>query len=241
MASKLEQIIAEGMVKYPGRLYQVCDWKELFAPEVLDEMLKSRELQHQQPGRQYYYYWSARRASFKVGKQTFEVDIRSQPERYGTSWKNVTMTCTCRKAYCVHMAATLQLWEKEHGPWVTWESETDYRVRMENEKLDRLRSAREKQDEGYGLTPVPARQAFQGRSLREPIYLDLEAALEGFTTTPAAIHRMDEAKKEMGTAYPKMQTYVWRDGSRQVDFSAQYSNSLYFEEVWGWLNEGEFG
>ena len=229
--------IAKVLKKFPGRRYMVKEWRDLFSPEVLEQAEKSPELRrYERPSGYSYYYWSVRRQKFRIGRQTFEVDIRDDPGRNGVDWAQVPMNCTCQKPHCVHMAATLLQWEKEHGPWIEWESEWDYTRRMENEKLDRLRAQMDQEDREAGLDPVPALRAFKAKKLREPVYLDLEKDLEAFTTTPAAMTRMVMAARYWDERMGKIQTLVTRSGKRYVEFYGRYEGDLYYEQVWGELD-----
>ena len=75
------------------------------------------------------------RYSFGASRRTgYNVFVRNAPRKLKDDWQNAQMSCSCpdgqKGMRCIHKAALLVRWEKEHGPWVVEESDEEYRSRM---------------------------------------------------------------------------------------------------------------
>ncbi len=81
-------------------------------------------------------------AQVETGRQKYKVNIQRAPKQYSDSWDNAIFTCTCpqlsrysrRKDYCEHIAAVMLRWEKQHGPWVFYETEAEALAREARER-----------------------------------------------------------------------------------------------------------
>ena len=138
-------------------LHDSPDWRKLFSKEILEQAKKDKSLQKIKisPGTWYYM----RRFEISGTRPKITVEIDGEPRYYGDDWSRIGMRCTCHQKYCVHMAAALQYWEKDHGPWVVWEGESDYRRRKKKEEIKAGLKQRQEESEKIGTWPVPALDA----------------------------------------------------------------------------------
>ncbi len=235
MDAATKKVIDRTLEKFPGRHYTVCEWRELFDPKIIEEAANNPVLMRGKSAGRYSIYWYQRVTEFTEKRQRIQTTIYDEPDLRNTSWKDIRMDCTCGKPRCVHLAATFLLWEKEHGPWIVWENEWDYKYRMKDIELDLKRQQIAEADKAMGTAPIAALEAFPGKKMAEPVYLDLEKVLKEFTTTKAAIHHLKEAVKQRSTFGSDMDTEQLRDGSRQVVFRGTYFAPLWKETVRGCL------
>ena len=224
--------IQQMLARYPGRKYEVLEWKQLFQPEVLEagqRLLDEGRVTREKS-------WYSKSYTVQSGWKRMQVRIGNIPDSQGETWKRAGLDCTCHHHFCEHMAAALLCYEKEFGHAVAWEREFTYRERKRLEQQKLLWEKRREEDKQFGLQPVPALTAFQDMVLLEPVIFDLEKALSSWQTTPAAIHRMKEAEKDAINYGDDMD--LWSDGrgKESIRFRRRYRNELKYEIIQGTLD-----
>ena len=215
-------------------LHDSPDWRKLFSKEILEQTKKDKSLQKIKisPGTWYYM----RRFEIIGTRPKITVEIDGEPRYYGDDWSRIGMRCTCRQKYCVHMAAALQYWEKEHGPWIVWEDESDYRRRKKKEEIKEGLKKRQEESEKIGTWPVPAMDAFKGRVQKGPVLFDMEKVLAEYETYPYAIHRMKQLLGEKPAYGSRVEVLTTREGEKSITFSQSFQDNLEAEYVWGTLD-----
>ena len=167
-----------------------------------------------------------------------QTQIFSEPLRYLDRWEKIRMTCTCEQAEkgvrCVHMAALLFRWEKEHGPWYVEENKYDYSLRQEKIKAVSELQRREKQKERYVKDEVPVLSFLQqGRGNKRLVFFDMQNALKDYVTTPYEMSRCKEllhnrTQSAHYTGYPdSISLEKARTGEQSVDFRLHFDDGLF--------------
>ena len=215
-------------------LRKVCDWKELFSPEILEEAAEDPDLKQIRSSGS----WYGQRFEFTRLWPRTVTTIEGEPRFYTESWRDIRMRCSCGQSRCVHLAASFLFWEKKHGPWVVWESEYEYKTRKEREAVDLLLEERRKQAARIGTQPIPALDAFKARKdTPGPVIFDMEKALSDYVTTPYAICRMKEVLRQDPLYGDEILIEEARDGKKTILFRQQFEDIAEAELVWGKLSE----
>ena len=172
------------------------------------------------------------RYSFGASRRTgYNVFVRNAPRKLKDDWQNAQMSCSCpdgqKGMRCIHKAALLVRWEKEHGPWVVEESDEEYRSRMNEIGLAGERERRTKLRKETGMDEIPAAGFFRDRIQPEGlVFFDISKILEGWFTTPYYMARAGEVlpacRERSGMFHRDIQIDRSRDGVRTVSFDLSF-------------------
>ncbi len=220
------------------RIRKTSDWRHLFEPEVLREATSSPSLKNIKMQRSYSWYtaYDFIFPSFR----NLKASIGTPPSNLNDSWDQVYFFCSCRKKYCVHLAAAMLHWEKIHGPWIVEEDDYSYRKRKNQESFDKMRAEYQQETQRLGTEPVPALTAFRNRGHEDGavLYFDMEKVLSSLTTTPAAIARLKEVPQYLERfANQQVSCSTTREGKKTIHFDMCYDHPLVSENVFGYLDE----
>ena len=228
------------------RIHRELDWKGLFKSEVLEKGRQiAAKLKIEKKDTNWYGTTSY---SIEYPRTRVIVSMHSVPTELGETWNNAYFECTectTRRGYgrstahCEHMAAVFFWIEKTSGPWTVWESDYDYKLRKKTEELKALKQKRDKEKKAAGTNPVPALNAFRGRTAAGAVYFDMEALLGSYKTTPAAILYMDEAKKTVSSSSSTYEIETTREGEKSLSFSQRFNAPLEDVIVWGSIIDGK--
>ena len=222
--------------------HEVREWRHLFPDESFREIETNKNLKvvlhkHHTWNRDVFIFPSIKKSSRY--DPYVSVAISNTPKRLDDTWEEAYFSCNCGKNKCVHMAAAMLAWEKEHGPWIVWENEYNYRIRKEKEAIQKEVERRREQAKKIGTEPVPAIQAFAQREKPSgPVLFDLNKALEPYETTRYAIYRMDELTgSSRYSDYFEVNTS--REGVKTIRFRQFFEDKTEAELVWGTLTQTE--
>ncbi|MBQ8160001.1 MAG: DEAD/DEAH box helicase [Clostridia bacterium] len=173
-----------------------ADWRPLFSPAVL----KAAE-EAEQAGTITSFSGRGGAAFCESNRpeQRWIVRISGAPEKLQDSWTRTNFTCTCpegRISRCMHQAQALLHWEKQHGPWVFKESESEWKARVQKEEKTQEEARRAQLREKLSAS-MPALTALSEvcppdeQTLYHPL-----SALSSFTTTAYAKTRLEEIMKD---------------------------------------------
>ena len=230
----------EGMSdeRMPGRLQETVDWKPLFSEELI-EKAKSPQVQRQIT--ECRSWGSGCRGQYLEKRTYYRIEIWNPPVRLGETWEQARMSCNCpegrmRGSRCIHMAALMICWEKEHGPWIVKESEWDYQVRMRRlaEEKEKARQAELRSQLGDAL--IPALSFFEKQ--KEPeglVFFDLKAALADRVTTPYHMERARELRREGKQRDVRIREEEDRRGERWIAFYISFYEAVGENHVTGIL------
>lgn len=226
------------------RLHKVLDWRKVFPEEKLKtgqdifKVSKIREINS-------WYYGNT--FEIKWGRNVVNVRIYRTPNDLEDTWEDAGFECTaCKRGYyssntgkCEHAAAAMMFWEKQHGPWVVWESDRNYRSRKEKEALQAERDRREQLRKRYGQNPIPAMEAFKHRAPKNAVIFDMPKLLAPYVTTQAAIVMIGEAKTYIGSYQVIYEVKTTREGEKWITFEQPFEGKLEAVVVWGQISNGK--
>ena len=222
--------------RYPeDALTRECHWEELFDPEVVRQAQTSRDLQR--PVKKSYGY-RLQQYRFPMLAPVRTATIYDEPD-YRSGWRDVRMDCTCRKNYCVHLAAALTALEKDHGPWIVRESEREYNERREREKFEEEKKVRAEEAARIGTDPIPAVEAFTGRKKQDIVLFDIEKALSGYMTTPYAVHQLKQMERTRRGYDEYVTVETSREGKKIISFRREYNDQFAVTSFRGVLTDNE--
>ena len=182
-----------------------------------------------------YNYGTARRAGYSIS-------VRKVPRKLSDDWKNAEMSCSCPEGLkgmrCVHKAAVLIRWEKEHGPWIVEESDEEYRARMYEIGLAGERERLAKLQDETGMDELPAADFFRDRIRPEGlVFFDIGKILEGLSTTPYYMARAREVlptyREHSGFYHRDLWIDKSREGVRTVSFDLSFEGKFLNGRAWG--------
>ncbi len=187
------------------RLSQNADWRVLFPESVVKEV-SGEKYQKKVMDLKNYSYWygnSKQHCQANVmdkGRNFYSVTISNAPTRYGDSWKNASMNCSCpdgrRNILCSHIAAVLYKWEKSHGPWILEETDTEWRSRLLILDIKEDHESREKEWAAKASNVFPALDYFKNLwDSNGLVFFDLKKILSSCQTNLYYTDRADRLKK----------------------------------------------
>ena len=232
------------------RIHKTLDWRGLFKREILDKgakIAKDKSIIEQSAT-----WYGNKRYAISYGRMDVLVSMSSLPKELDDKWEDAYFRCSeCDRnmyarnrnyeKYCEHIAAVLFFIESKQGTWTVWENEHEYQVRKKKAEIKALRDKRNEEKQKAGMDPVPALNAFEGRSSSGAVYFDMEALLEPYKTTPASILYMPVAKRILQDSYvnPSYNVETTREGEKSLTFSQRFRGNLEDVLVWGSISKGK--
>lgn len=216
-------------------LHQPADpWRSLFSPQELSDGLEFFN-SHSSVYRESWY--SGCTFTFRRTSPSVEVTIGSVPEYIGQSWNLRHITCNvCRTPSCFHRAAALYAYEARFGKITLWEERGQYERRKMREAFQAVIDKRAAEDAEIGLNSIPVDpDIFHHKSSDGVLVFDLPGVLSRFTTTPAAVARLNEARKSVINYRRSIELLSTREGEQMIQFSVMFAGPAEVEAVAGML------
>ena len=248
----------EGLDRTPDRITTRKDWHHLFPAPLLKQaetpgIQKLITEMYENSRWNSNLFLTARMRRNDSARSYYTILIAGVPNKASQNWEDAQMTCDCPEGKkgmrCIHKAAALVHWEKEHGPFIIKESKQNYDERMRKLKEAAELTRRQKLLIETGDEDVPAMDFFRNRrSENGLVFFDLEKALSGFVTTPYYIARAKEVLSHNdGDSQPQGYTYDYafghgkpvqlqtaRDGKQTI-----FINCSFYDGPWIGIAQGE--
>ena len=184
-----------------GRLTVTKDWRDCFSGYTINMAQKLVDANYV---RDFKAQKDRAEASVvDLGYSSNKVVIYNPPTSFSTNWNPELFSCTCtrklrRYTYenynrCIHKAAVLLYWEKQHGPWVFTENEQEHTARLEKEKKELEKKRLKEKIEAEKRIIINAGDFLRSqRHDTRGTYFNLSAAIKKFHTNRYSVNQLEK-------------------------------------------------
>ncbi|MCR4892177.1 MAG: DEAD/DEAH box helicase [Lachnospiraceae bacterium] len=218
--------------RMPGRIKKPAEWRGLFSSEMLKEASRTSS----QNEINYFAETGTDgcMATIGAGRGRKQVRIYCAPKFLKDSWDKADFSCTCAESKrgnkCVHMAAVMVRWEKEHGPFILRERESEYLERIRQEEREKWKKEQDERRKNFGTQSLPALDYFGDRNAPGLVFYDFRKALEGYTTTAFDIN---EARRyqQRDRSFDGIRIEKNREGRESLHIDRVYYDEIEFRDI----------